>query len=142
LVKVPKLNAIKAKVHRPVDGKLKSITLSRTVTGKRYASLLYETQQAASVPLMNVDAVNVIGLDKGLSHLAIDSTGRKVSNPRFMKQAPKNLTRKQQALSRKQKYSAKRAKARLLVAKAHERMANARNDFQHKLSRQIVDDQV
>jgi putative transposase len=57
---VPKLNAIKAKVHRPVDGKLKSITLSRTVTGKYYASLLYETQQPAPVPLMNVDAVNVL----------------------------------------------------------------------------------
>ena len=31
-----------------------------------------------------------------------------------------------------------RAKARLLVAKAHERVANARNDFQHKLSRQLI----
>jgi putative transposase len=139
-IKVPKLNAIKAKVHRAVEGKLKSITLSRTVTGKHYASLLYETEQAAPAPLMDVEAANVVGLDMGLSHLAIDSTGRKVANPRFIKQTQKNLKRKQQSLSRKTKGSAKRAKARLLVAKAHERMANARNDFQHKLSRQIVDD--
>jgi putative transposase len=73
---VPKLNAIKAKVHRPVEGKLKTITLSRTVTGKHYASLLYETEQAAPAPLMDVEAASVIGLDMGLSHLAIDSTGR------------------------------------------------------------------
>ncbi|AWN14351.1 RNA-guided endonuclease TnpB family protein [Salinisphaera sp. LB1] len=139
-IKVPKLGPIKAKVHRPVDGKLKSITLSRTVTGKHYASLLYETEQAAPAPLKEVDADGVVGLDVGLSHLAIDSTGRKIANPRFLKQAQKNLKRKQQALSRTKKGSANRAKARLLVAKAHERAANARKDFQHKLSRQIIDD--
>jgi len=139
-IKVPKLGPIKARVHRQVEGKLKSITLTRTVTGKHYASLLYETDQVAPAPLKDVDAAKVVGLDMGLSHLAIDSAGRKIANPRFLKQAQKNLKRKQQALSRTKKGSRRRAKARLLVAKAHERVANARNDFQHKLSRQIVDD--
>ncbi|SDO08911.1 putative transposase [Halomonas shengliensis] len=139
-VKVPKLGPIKAKVHRKVEGELKSITLTRTVTGEYYASLLYETGHAAPALLKDVEGAKVVGLDMGLSHLAIDSNGRKIANPRFFKQAQRNLKRKQQALSRKQKGSANRAKARLLVAKAHERLANARNDFQHKLSRQIVDD--
>ncbi|ADE14343.1 transposase, IS605 OrfB family [Nitrosococcus halophilus Nc 4] len=139
-IKVAKLGPIKAKVHRPIDGKLKSITLSRTVTGKHYASLLYETEQVAPPPLMDVDVAKVVGLDMGLSHLAIDSAGRKIANPRFLKKAQKNLKRKQQGLSRKSKGSAKGAKARLRLAKAHERVAHARNDFQHKLSRQIVDD--
>jgi len=139
-IKVPKLDPIKAKIHRPVEGRLKSITLSRSVTGKHYASLLYETGKQALAPNMSVDAAKVVGLDMGISHLAIDSGGRKIANPRFIKLAQKNLKRKQQALSRKKKGSANRAKARLLVAKAHERVANARNDFQHKLSRQIVDD--
>jgi len=139
-IKVPKLGPIKARMHRQVEGRLKSITLTRTVTGKHYASLLYETDQVAPAPLKDVDAAKVVGLDMGLSHLAIDSTGRKIANPRFLKQAQKNLKRKQQALSRTKKGSRRRAKARLLVAKALERVANARNDFQHKLSRQIVDD--
>src|SRR5690554_8012375 len=139
-IKVPKLGPIKARVHRQVEGKLKSITLTRTVTGKHYASLLYETDQVAPAPLKDVDATKVVGLDMGLSRLAIDSNGRKIANPRFLKRAQKNLKRKQQALSRTKKGSARRAKARCLVAKAHERVANARNDFQHKLSRQIVDD--
>ena len=139
-IKVPKLGPIKARMHRQVEGRLKSITLTRTVTGKHYASLLFDTEQAAPAPLKDVDAAKVVGLDMGLSHLAIDSTGRKIANPRFLKQAQQNLKRKQQALSRTKKGSANRAKARLLVAKAHERLANARNDFQHKLSRQIVDD--
>lgn len=94
-IKVPKLGPIKAKVHRPIDGKLKSITLSRTVTGKHYASLLYETEQVALPPLMDVDVAKVVGLDMGLSHLAIDSAGRKIANPRFLKKAQKNLKRKQ-----------------------------------------------
>lgn len=139
-IKVPKLGPIKAKVHRKVEGKLKSITLSRSVTGKHYASLLYETEQDAPAPLHSLDKTNVIGIDMGLTHLMIDSAGRKEPNPRHLQRAQKNLKRKQQALSRKKKGSANRAKARLLVAKAHERVANARNDFQHKLSRQIVDD--
>ena len=139
-IKVPKLSPIKAKIHRPVEGKLKSITLSRSVTGKHYASLLYETKDQIVAPITSLHAAKVIGLDMGISHLAIDSNGRKTANPRFIKRVQKNLKRKQQALSRKQKGSANRAKARLLVAKAHERVANARNDFQHKLSRQIVDD--
>jgi len=138
-IKVPKLGPIKARMHRQVEGRLKSITLTRTVTGKHYASLLYETEQAAPAPLKAVDAAKVVGLDMGLSHLAIDSRGRKTANPRFLRQAAANLRRKQKALSRCQKGSRRRAKARLLVAKAHERLANARNDFQHKLSRQIVD---
>jgi putative transposase len=139
-IKVPKLDPIKAKIHRPVEDKIKSITLSRSVTGKHYASLLHETEKQALAPLISVDAAKIVGLDMGISHLAIDSSGRKIANPRFIKRAQKNLKRKQQALSRKKKGSANRAKARLLVAKAHERAANARNDFQHKLSRQIVDD--
>ena len=139
-IKVPKLGPIKAKVHREVEGSLKSITLTRTVTGKHYASLLFDTEQVVPEPIQCVEGSKVIGLDMGLSNIAIDSTGRKIINPRFLKKAQKNLKRKQQALSRTKQGSARRAKARHLVAKAHERVANARNDFQHKLSRQIVDD--
>ncbi|WP_254274855.1 transposase [Halomonas sp. 3H] len=139
-IKVPKLGPIRARMHRKVEGRLKSITLTRTASGKHYASLLFDTEQVAPEPIQSVEGNKVIGLDMGLSHLAIDSNGRKIANPRFLKLAKQNLKRKQQALSRTKKGSANRAKARLLVAKAHERVANARHDFQHKLSRQIVDD--
>jgi putative transposase len=61
---------------------------------------------------------------------------RKTANPKFLKRARRNLPRKQKALSRKQKGSKNRAKARLIVAKA----ANARADFQHKLSKRLVDE--
>ncbi|WP_245710372.1 RNA-guided endonuclease InsQ/TnpB family protein [Allopseudospirillum japonicum] len=137
-IKVPKMKPIKARVHRALVGKLKSITLSRTATGKYYASLLVEDNVAAPTPVQSVDTV--LGVDMGLTHLAIDSNGNKTANPRFLRRAAANLRHKQKALSRCQKGSKGRAKARLKLAKAHERLANARADFQHKLSRQLIDE--
>ena len=137
-IKIPKLTPIKARLHRDITGTLKSITLTRTTTGKYFAALLVDDGVEAPAPLQTVDTV--LGVDMGLTHLAIDSTGRKVANPRFLKRARANLRRKQKALSRCQKGSKRRAKARLTLAKAHERLANARADFQHKLSRQFIDD--
>ena len=138
-IKIPKLKTnIKARVHRVLPGKLKSITISRSVTGKHYASILVDTDQVVPEPVKKVE--KIVGLDMGLTHLMIDSNGLKIDNPRFLKKAQANLRRKQKALSRCQKGSSGRAKARLKLAKAHERLANARADFQHKLSRQIVDE--
>ncbi|CAM3981761.1 transposase [Vreelandella rituensis] len=137
-IKVPKLTPIKARIHRELTGMLKSITLTRTTTGKYFASLLVEDGADAPAPPQTVQTV--IGVDMGLTHLAIDSKGQKTANPRFLKRAQSNLRRKQKVLSRCQKGSKGRAKARLKLAKAHERLANARADFQHKLSRQLIDD--
>ena len=137
-IKVPKMKPLKARVHRELNGKLKSVTLSRSVTGKYYASLLVEDGLQTPAPLHSVDTV--LGVDMGLTHLAIDSEGNKTANPRFLKRAQSNLRRKQKALSRCQKGSKGRTKARLKLAKAHERLANTRADFQHNLSRQLIDE--
>ena len=137
-VKVPKLEPIKARVHREITGTLKSITLTRTSTGKYYASLLVNDDVSAPKMVDSIDTV--LGVDMGLTHLAIDSSGKKITNPRFLKRAQANLRRKQKALSRCQKGSKRRSKARLKLAKAHERLANTRADFQHNLSRQLIDE--
>lgn len=139
-IKIPKMGPIKARIHRKVEGRLKSITLSRTVTGEYYASLLHEEGAEAPAPIQSLDESAVLALDMGLTHLVIDSGGKKTPNPRFLKKASANLRRKQKALSRCKKGSKGRAKARLLVAKAHQRLTNTRADFQHKLSRAIVDE--
>src|SRR5690554_383794 len=90
-IKIPKMGPIKARIHRKVEGRLKSITLSRTVTGEYYASLLHEDGQEAPAPIQSLNAVQVLGLDMGLTHLAIGSNGTKKPNPRFLKQASTNL---------------------------------------------------
>lgn len=137
-VKIPKIPAIKTRLHREITGTLKSITLSRSATGKYYASLLCDDgMEEPSKPTL---ISNITGLDMGLTHFAIKSDGAKVANPRHLINASRNLRRKQKALSRKKKGSANRRKARIQVAGVHERVANARADFQHKLSRAIVDE--
>ena len=132
------MQPVEAVIHREIAGKVKSITVSRSKTGKFYASILADDGLEAPSPINTVEAV--AGIDLGLSHFAILSSGKKEANPRLIKRAENNLRRKQRQLSRKTKGSANRAKARLLVAKCHEKTANARSDFQHKLSRTLVDE--
>lgn len=138
-ISIPKLpGLIKAIVHRAVAGKVSSITLTKSRTGKYFASVLAEDGIDALPLPQSIDAAKIVGVDVGLTHIVIESSDRKIANPRFVKRAQQSLRRKQKSLSRKDVGSKNRAKARLHVAKAHERVVNARNDFQHKLSRRLV----
>ncbi|MDR0218318.1 MAG: transposase [Enterobacteriaceae bacterium] len=137
-IQIPKISAIKAVIHREITGKIKSITITRSAAGKYYAAILCDDgREAPEKPALITD---VTGLDMGLSHFAIQSNGHKEPNPRFLIRNSRNLRRKQKVLSRKKKGSANRAKARRQVAKCHEHVANTRADFQHKLSRTLVDE--
>lgn len=139
-VKIPKVKQpIPAIIHREIKGKIKSVTVSRTVTGKYFASILVDDGVVAPEPEAAAED-QVIGIDLGLKHYYTDSDGTKVDNPKFLANALRNLRIKQKTLSRAAKGSASRAKARLAVAKAHERVTNARNDFLHKLTRRLVDE--
>ncbi len=137
---LPKVGNVKAVMHREIVGKTKTVTVSLSVAGKYYASILCDDGIPEPEPVKHIDAANVVGIDLGLTHITIESNGKKTTNPRFLKRAAANLRRKQKSLSRKKKGSANRNKARVLVARAYERLANARNDFQHKLSRRLVDE--
>ncbi|HFU2965325.1 TPA: RNA-guided endonuclease InsQ/TnpB family protein, partial [Escherichia coli] len=137
-IKIPKILPIEARLHREITGMLKSITLSRSATGKYYASLLCDDGMEA--PAKPALISNVTGLDMGLAHFVIKSDGNKIASPRHLINASRNLRRKQKALSRKKKGSANRRKVRIQLAAVHERVASARADFQHKLSRAIVDE--
>lgn len=140
LLYLPKIGNVKAVLHREIVGRIKTVTVSRSKTGKYFASILTDDGQPKPEPCKSVSKERIVGLDLGLSHLAITDTGEKTDNPRFVKRAAANLCRKQKSLSRKKKGSRNRNKARVLVAKAHEKTSNARNDFQHKLSRQLIDE--
>ncbi|BAI93313.1 putative transposase [Limnospira platensis NIES-39] len=81
-----------------------------------------------------------VGIDVGLTHFAITSDGSKYDNPRHGDKHHRNLKRQQQKLSRKQKGSQNRTKAKQKVAKVYSKTARCREDFLHKLSRQIVNE--
>jgi putative transposase len=117
-LRFPKLGVIKAKIHRTFDGKLKTVTVSLTSSGKYFASLLFDDEQPEAEKSIDGKAV---GIDLGLTHFAITSDGSKFDNPRALKKHSRNLKRKQQKLSRKLKGSSRRKKARRIVARVHEK---------------------
>jgi putative transposase len=133
----PKIGNIKAKIHREIVGKIKTVTLSKAPSGKYFASILTETEELQK-PISY--GGKIIGIDVGLTHLAITSDGSKFENPKFIRKSEINLAKKQQKLSRKKKGSNSRAKARIVVAKAHERIMNQRNDYLHKVSHKLVNE--
>jgi putative transposase len=151
-IKLPKIGEIKVKLHRIFDGDLKTVTVSMNRTGKYFASLLFddgspdEDTVREPFPLREMSVVEpssegfAVGVDLGLTHFAITSDGSKFDNLRHLKKRAKNLKRKQQKLSRKEKGSKRRSKARRIVARVHEQIANTRKDFQHKLSRKLVNE--
>lgn len=134
---LPKVGWTKCVVHREIVGKFKTVTISRNACGQFYASIL--TDDGAELPAVSMKG-RAIGVDVGLTHLAVTSDGSKFDNPRHLQKATRNLKRKQQSLSRKKKGSKRRDKARKLVARAYERVACARKDHLHKLSRRIVNE--
>ncbi|MBD2013669.1 IS200/IS605 family element transposase accessory protein TnpB [Microcoleus sp. FACHB-53] len=140
IIQLPKIGNLKAKIHRPVEGKIKTVTVSLAPSGKYFASILTEVE--GELPKTSTDG-RVVGIDLGLTHFAIVSDGSKVSkydNPRHLAKHEKNLKRKQQKLSRKQKGSNSRNKYRKNVAKIHERVFYSRQDFLHKLTRKLVNE--
>jgi len=136
-VYLPKIGHVKAIVHRELAGSIKTVTVSKDPSGKYFASILCENLVA--MPDISLNG-KILGIDVGLTDLAVTSDGSKFANPKHVLKAQKNLAKKQQHLSRKAKGSNTRNKARLLVAKAHERVANARQDYLHKLSTRLVNE--
>jgi putative transposase len=110
-----------------------TITIKLEASGRWFASLLVDIDIAQ---LSKSD--KQIGLDVGITSLIATSNGDKISNPKHFKQLRKKLKRVQKVLSRKQKGSNNRHKARLQVAKVHAQITDARKDFLHKLTTQLV----
>ncbi|MCB2291785.1 transposase, partial [Clostridium sp. CS001] len=76
----------------------------------------------------------------GIKEFAITSDGDFFSNPKHLKKSEKRLAKLQKDLSRNQKGSSNRKKARIKVAKIHEKIANQRNDFLHKISTKLINE--
>jgi putative transposase len=136
-LKLPMIGEVKAKFHREITDTIKTVTVSKNKSNQYYASILFE--DGNDKPQISTEG-KAIGIDLGLNHFAITSEGSKFNNPKWIKKHELNLKRKQQQLSRKQKASNNRNKARLKVAKIHNKIANCRSDFHHKLSRRIVNE--
>ena len=134
-ITIPKCKRIRIKKHRNFSGVIKSATISKTTDDKYYISLLVE---AEIKPLERND--NSIGLDLGVKDIVITSNGLKYKNHKYLAKSEKKLAREQRKLSHMVKGSSNRNKQRIKIARIYKHINNQRNDYLHKLSKHIIDE--
>ncbi|MCX6656458.1 MAG: transposase [Candidatus Bathyarchaeota archaeon] len=133
VVCLSKIGDVRIILHRPVEGNVKTLTVTRSRAGKWYAVFSSEVEVK---PIQ--DRLPAVGVDLGLCNLVALSDGTVFMAPRKYRVAEERLGRAQRCLSRKARGSRNREKARRRVASACERVANQRRDFSYKTARSIV----
>lgn len=133
-IKLPKIGLVRVKKHRDFDGVIKSVTVSKTPSGKYYVSVSVDCEKPKKLP----QSKNETNIDLEIKEFCITSNGRMIENPQYLKKSEKKLRKLQKDLSRCKKGSKNREKCRIKFAKQHEKITNQRKDFLHKLSKQII----
>jgi putative transposase len=136
-ISIPKIKNIKIKLSRKFDGIIKQVTISKTSAGKYFISLVTDNSEKLSKKF-NISKNNAVGVDLGLTHYAILSTGEKINNPQFLKKKLRQLKIAQRKASKKKKGSKNRKKANLKTARIHEKIFNKRQDFLHKTTSALI----
>ena len=153
---LPQLGKVRARGLRPITGRILSATVTYETTGKWFCSFLYQTTDAVPFP----GTGKTVGIDLGLHDFLILSDGTKVPNPRFLVTLEKRLQKAQRSLSRKRSANISHfitvngtpvpvfkrplrdcknyQKQKRRVARIHEKIRNCRQDFEHKLSLELV----
>ncbi len=129
-----KFGTVQVKLHRPLEGQIKTVTLHRTSTDKYFVSFAVEKEQKQGLIIPEV----AVGVDVGLEKFATFSTGETIPNPRFFRRDAKDLARAQRHLNKEGKGSSERNKWRKVGARIYERIANRRKNFAHQVSRSLV----
>ena len=143
-IKLPKLKSlVKIKLHRKIEGIIKSVTISKSSLDHYFVSILCE-EEIEELAKTNKN----IGIDLGIKEFATMSDCTKVENLKLTKEYEKKLKREQRKLSRRCKLakdSAKKLsdsknyqKQKKKVAKIHNKIRNKRKDFVNKLSTKII----
>ncbi len=134
-LRVSKIGWIRIKLHRPIKGAIKILTVKREAE-QWFAIFACETEPAAPLPF----SPNIIGIDVGLTHFATLSDGKTIDNPRHYRKAERALRVAQRRVARRKKGSNRRRKAIVLLQRVHAHVRAQRADFHHKESRKIVNE--
>lgn len=135
---IPKfLEGIDIIIDRYFIGQVKSSTISKTYTNKYFVSILVETNE--SIPQKpDIKPETTIGIDFGIKTFIVTSENDQIKNPKYLKQSLDRLKVLQRRSSKKKLSSNNRKKANLKTALLHEKIANQRKDFLHKLSTKLI----
>ena len=133
---LPKIKGVKIVKHRDIKGIIKSVTISKNCANQYFISILTECEE----PQKLSNNKNMIGIDLGIKEFAVISSGEKIENPKFLKKSLDKLKREQRKLSKCIKGSNNRNKQRIKVARIYNKITNQRNDFLHKLSTRLINE--
>ncbi|MDP1759898.1 MAG: transposase, partial [Candidatus Woesebacteria bacterium] len=128
-----KIGNIKIVLHRQIGGIIKTCTIKKDIN-QWYTSFTVEIDKTTE----NVSIVNNVGIDVGLKSLITLSNGEQILPPKFLRLSENKLMQQQKKLSKKKKGSNNRYKQKIKVATIHRKIRNQRKDFNHKLSRSLV----
>jgi len=132
---IPKFKeGIKCRVHREVKGKIGKVTITKTPSGKYFASVCTEEEYETPFEKTNKS----VGLDLGLKDFLATSEGERFKNNRYTKKYERRLATAQRHLSRKKKGSRGYENQRLKVSRIYEKISNIRADYLHKCSISII----
>lgn len=137
VLKIAKVGALNIRFSRtiPKAATVTTVTVSKDTAGRYFVSMLCADEVQAKAPV-----AAKVGIDLGLTHFAILSTGEKIAAPNTFRKHESTLAKLQRRLAKKQKGSANRKKAKLKVAKLHAKITDSRKDFLHKLSTRLVNE--
>jgi putative transposase len=119
----------------PRAAKVTTVTVSKDASGRYFVSMLCDDSVSDKQPLESK-----IGIDLGLTDFAVTSNGSKFQSPKALKVNIDKLALLQRRLSKKKKGSKNRVKARIKLAKLHAKISDTRNDFLHKLSTKLINE--
>jgi len=133
-IKLPKIKNVKIAYSRQYDGRILSATISQDTDGKYYVSLCCTDIEDKSIDKTGA----IIGIDLGIKEFSITSDGEKIDNPKYYRYHEKKLIKQQRKLSKRVKGSKNRNKQRHKVNKYHKKISKCREDFLHKLTTKLV----
>lgn len=133
---IQNIGEVKVIYHRPIPegADIKHVVVKR-VNGKWYVCLMLDISEPEHKP---VPTGSAIGVDMGLKSLLATSEGILIENPRWLRQSLAQLRVAQRRVSRREKGSKRWYKAVKQVARLHEKVANQRTDYWHKLTRSMA----
>ena len=132
-LRLSKIGELRLRLHRPVEGKIKTLTISRSPSGKWYAVFSCEVE---SRPIEG--RLSAVGVDFGLNSLVALSDGTLIEAPRSYRKSETKLRKLHRRVSRRCRGSSNWAKARVQLAVGYEKVSNQRRDFAYKAARSIV----
>jgi putative transposase len=134
---LPKIGLVKTVFHREIEGVVKTVTVS-SEAGQFFASINYEDGIDQVVGTNNGKS---IGIDVGVKVFAYLSNGEAIKHVDLKKEIAE-VIKAQKVLSRRKLKSANRTKAKAKLAKKHLKLRNKRNDFLHKVTKRLSDNQT